>query len=64
MVTNGSYGLRQVDILKKQRKHYIHLAYNDDETIRPAEVIAALDKDPSITHLSLVHSETTSGVIN
>ena len=27
-------------------------------------MIAALDADPSITHVSMVHSETTSGMIN
>ena len=32
--------------------------------VDPSKVLAILDSDPSITHVGIVHSETTSGLVN
>lgn len=64
VVVNGSYGQRMVSILEKTRRAHVILKYDDSEAVRAEDVIARIDADPSITHLAMIHSETTSGLIN
>lgn len=64
IVANGAYGERMEDIAKHAHLSYAiyHEVYNQ---IPSAEKIAEiLEKDPAITHVSMVHSETTSGILN
>ena len=43
---------------------YEHMSFDDNQLVDPVKVIERLDKDSSITHVGIVHSETTSGLIN
>ncbi len=64
ILSNGAYGERQEDICKHAGLNYRiqHFHYNE---IPDAETVKAiLDEDPNITHVSMVHSETTSGILN
>ncbi len=64
IVANGAYGERMEDIAKHAKIPYTiyHEVYYK---IPSAEKIAEiLDKDPAITHIAMVHSETTSGILN
>ena len=64
ILSNGAYGERQEDICKHaglqyQIKHFQYNAVPDAETVEKI-----LAEDPKITHVSMVHSETTSGILN
>ncbi len=64
IAANGAYGLRMVDICRHAGVNYV--VYKEAYDKQPkAEIIAdMLKKDPMITHIAMVHSETTSGILN
>ena len=64
IVANGAYGERMEDIAKHAGLSYVtyHQDYNKVPDVR--EIARILDQDGSITHVSMVHSETTSGILN
>lgn len=64
IVANGAYGERMVDIA--EHAGICHVVYNEVYYKVPdaQKVAEILDNDPSITHVSMVHSETTSGILN
>ena len=65
IVANGAYGLRQVAICKAHRIPYQLIDIPDYERPTVEAVDAALRTTAShCTHVSMVHSETTSGIIN
>src|SRR6266850_2438832 len=64
VVDNGVYGDR---MLKIARAHGIpaHAVRSDLFTpVRPSEVEAALAAHPDVSHVALVHHETTTGLLN
>lgn len=64
IAANGAYGLRMAEIAKSSGLNYqiYEEAYN---SVPKAETIEnILKNDPSITHVSIVHCETTSGILN
>lgn len=64
IVANGAYGERMEDIAKHAKLSYV-IYHEDYDKIPSAEKIGEmLEKDPAITHVSMVHSETTSGILN
>lgn len=64
IAANGAYGERMADIAGHAGIDYV--LYNEHYNQVPrAEVIGEmLEKDPAITHVAMVHSETTSGILN
>lgn len=64
IASNGAYGERQADIAEHAGIRY--LLYKEDyDKVPSAEKIGELlDAHPEITHVSMVHSETTSGILN
>ena len=64
IAANGAYGLRMVDICRHAGLNYV--VYKEANNKQPnAEKIAELlKKDPMISHIAMVHSETTSGILN
>ena len=64
IAANGAYGLRMTDICQHAGVNYV--VYKEANNKQPqAEVIQdMLKKDPMITHIAMVHSETTSGILN
>lgn len=64
IAANGAYGERMEDIAKHAGLQYKILNFHYNET-PDAEVIAKeIENDPAITHVSMVHCETTSGILN
>lgn len=64
IITNGAYGERLVKIAK-----YIGLAFREYSTAyneypNEDEVRKILQEDPGITHIVMVHCETTTGILN
>jgi 2-aminoethylphosphonate-pyruvate transaminase len=64
VVVNGAYGERAASILKKLGRPVATLVKSDSEAPTAGEVASALDADKSLTHVWVIHCETTSGVIN
>jgi 2-aminoethylphosphonate-pyruvate transaminase len=64
VLTNGAYGDRMVRIAEYLR---IPVVVNDSGEVRPPDldVLArTLEVDPQITHVAMVHCETTTGMLN
>ena len=64
LCTNGAYGDRQVKICEHAGIDYVQYAEPYDRIPDAAHMAEILDNDPSITHVSMIHSETTSGLLN
>ncbi|CAJ1403857.1 unnamed protein product [Effrenium voratum] len=63
LVINGAYGHRQTALCEYMGIDHEVLAFEDSEPVRVAEVLAAL-RGKDFTDVSVVHHETTAGVIN
>jgi 2-aminoethylphosphonate-pyruvate transaminase len=64
VLVNGAYGRRMVEIARRLGRKVSVLDSSEERPVDPAEVAARLDREPDITHVALVHCETTSGVLN
>src|SRR5215469_13224143 len=64
ILVNGAYGKRMVRICDYYRRSHAVLEWAEDRPVEPAAVESALAGDPAITHVAVVHCETTSGVLN
>lgn len=64
IITNGAYGERMIDICN--HAGISHLVYQEayDQIPSAKRVEALLKENPQITHVAMVHSETTSGILN
>ncbi len=61
---NGAYGERIVQMLKHARIEHAVLRTAEDTPASPAALEALLSQDHGITHVALVHCETTTGILN
>jgi 2-aminoethylphosphonate-pyruvate transaminase len=64
VLVNGAYGDRMVTIARRMGRAVEQLRWSEDQPADPAEVAARLAADPAITHVALVHCETTTGILN
>mmetsp|Transcript_16952 Transcript_16952/g.30462 ORF Transcript_16952/g.30462 Transcript_16952/m.30462 type:complete len:397 (-) Transcript_16952:6527-7717(-) len=64
VVANGSYGERQVRICEILGLPHKVLRYTDADVIAPADIRQKLIENPAVSHVSVVHSETTTGLLN
>lgn len=64
IIANGAYGERMVDIVKHADIAYTLYSVEYDQIPSAEKVAEILDQDQAITHVSMVHSETTSGILN
>lgn len=64
ILCNGAYGKRMVDITRQAKLPYACLTWMETETVCPAQVNDYLQQHPDITHVSFVHCETTTGILN
>jgi 2-aminoethylphosphonate-pyruvate transaminase len=61
---NGAYCERIAKICRYLgRKLTVH-AYAEDAQVRPEDIDRLLGQDPGITHVALVHCETSTGILN
>jgi 2-aminoethylphosphonate-pyruvate transaminase len=63
-LVNGAYGKRMVRMCEYYRRSCTAIETPEDQAVDPAALDAALAGDPAITHVVVVHCETTSGVLN
>lgn len=64
VLANGAYGLRIAQTLDYLGRAYRLIDKGDYLPPRGKEVAAALDADPEIGHVVVVHCETSSGILN
>jgi len=64
LITNGAYGTRMAKIASIHRILTSKLEYGEDEWPDPADVYKILSEEPDITHVAIVHCETTTGILN
>lgn len=64
VLINGAYGQRVAQTLDYLGRDYASIDKGDYLPPRGHEVAAALDADPAISHVVVVHCETSSGILN
>ncbi|OQM77620.1 2-aminoethylphosphonate--pyruvate transaminase [Manganibacter manganicus] len=64
VLANGAYGLRAAQTMQYLGRAHTLIDKGDYLPPRGAEVAAALDADPAITHVIVIHCETSSGILN
>jgi len=63
-VVNGAYGRRIAQIARTLKITVTELACPEDQRPDTEQLGRVLEADPSITHVAVVHSETSTGMIN
>ena len=61
---NGAYGARIATIARCHGVPVVEVVCGEGSPVDPAAVEAAVREHPELTHLAVVHCETTSGVLN
>ncbi|MGR3292281.1 MAG: 2-aminoethylphosphonate--pyruvate transaminase [Paracoccaceae bacterium] len=64
VLSNGAYGKRLVQTLEYLGRDHVVIDKGDYLPPRGDEVTAALQADAAITHVVVVHCETSSGILN
>jgi 2-aminoethylphosphonate-pyruvate transaminase len=64
VLMNGAYGQRATKTLEYLGRAFISLDKGDYLPPQPDEVDALLTANPDVTHVFLVHCETSSGILN
>lgn len=64
VISNGAYGSRIAQIARCLKIPLQELSYSETEPPDLAQIRATLAADSDITHVAMVHCETTTGMIN
>lgn len=64
VVANGAYGERAAQILTKINRPHERISKTDVTQLSPDHILPVLEDDKNITHVWLIHCETTSGIVN
>ena len=64
VAANGAYGKRMGVIADYYHLNYHLMKFEETQQVDPAQVDAYLNEHPEVTHVSVVHCETTTGVLN
>ena len=64
VLSNGAYGMRIAQTLEYLNRDHTVIDKGDYMPPRGPEVTAAIEADPAITHVIIVHCETSSGILN
>jgi 2-aminoethylphosphonate-pyruvate transaminase len=64
ILINGAYGKRMAKICEYAKRATAILEWAEDQPVDSAKVREALAADTAITHVAIVHCETTSGILN
>lgn len=64
VLMNGAYGQRAATILQRMGKAYVTLDKGDYQPPLAQEVDDLLSQDAQITHVVVIHCETSSGILN
>lgn len=64
VLDNGAYCKRMVTISQKLGRETTTLSFSESEKVNVELVKKALNENPNITHIGLIHCETGTGIIN
>jgi 2-aminoethylphosphonate-pyruvate transaminase len=64
VVANGAYGRRMLEMARRLGIDHVALELPETEAPSAAAVDGLLAADPAISHLAMVHCETTTGILN
>jgi 2-aminoethylphosphonate-pyruvate transaminase len=64
VLANGAYGNRMAQMLAQSGIDHAALRAAEDKPVSPEALAALLGSDTSITHVAMVHCETTTGILN
>ncbi len=64
VLDNGAYCKRAARLTSLMGRRATSVTFPDDQPVSAAAVEAAVAKDPSITHVVMIHCETGAGVLN
>lgn len=64
ILANGAYGERMAVIAQRLGRQHRVLRWPEDTPVDPVSVKEELRKDATITHVAIVHCETTTGLLN
>ncbi len=64
VLSNGAYGERMIAMLKCLRIDCEAYRTSEDEIPDPSHVAELLQNDETISHVAVVHCETTTGIVN
>jgi 2-aminoethylphosphonate-pyruvate transaminase len=64
VIVNGAYGQRMTQIAAALQIDFVALNFGEEYWPELDQIEQALARDPAITHVSVVHCETTTGLLN
>ena len=64
LCSNGAYGERIASICRYHHISCIHIMQDYDKIPDPIKAEEVLKQHPEITHIAMIHSETTTGILN
>lgn len=64
VISNGAYGSRIAQITRCLKIPLVELSYSETESPDLDQIRATLADDTAITHVAMVHCETTTGMLN
>jgi 2-aminoethylphosphonate-pyruvate transaminase len=64
IVNNGAYGRRMVEISRRLNIDTLELKFAETEQPDPKAIDRTLESEPDISHVAMVHCETTTGQVN
>jgi 2-aminoethylphosphonate-pyruvate transaminase len=64
ILVNGAYGERMVKMAARYNLEHEVLRWPENETVNVAKIQEKLGADATITHVAVVHCETTTGILN
>jgi 2-aminoethylphosphonate-pyruvate transaminase len=64
IIINGNYGMRMAQMAEIHGISTVRLAFDESDVPDEMLVLQTLNDQPDITHVALVHSETTTGIVN
>ena len=64
IAANGAYGKRMGVIAEYYHINHHLLKFEETQTVDPQEIEKYLNQHPEVTHVSVVHCETTTGILN
>lgn len=64
VLANGAYGERMAQIATCARLPFVKISVEENEPVTAALAEKSLAEHPDVTHVAMIHSETTTGLFN
>ncbi len=61
---NGAYGKRMAALCEILKIGHVLAIFPEDQVVDPLVIARHLEEDPGLTHVAVVHCETTTGIMN